>query len=70
MRKSIFTSAILFLALSINISCRETQEKQVVIEKEAEVEENKGVLQKAGEKVDKEVNEEVDKAIEDIGDDN
>jgi len=70
MRKSLVTSALFLFALTFSISCRETQEKQVIIEKEAEVEENKGVLEKAGEKVDEEVNEEVDKAIEDIGDDN
>lgn len=70
MRKSFFTIALLLLAFNFNISCRETQEKQVITEKETEVEESKGVLQKAGEKVDEEVNEEVDNAIEDIGDDN
>ena len=70
MRKSLLTSALLLCTLTFGISCRETQEKQVIIEKETVVEEEKGILEKAGEKVDEEVNEEVDKAIEDIGDDN
>lgn len=46
------------------ISCRETKEKTVIIEKEAP--EEKGVLEKAGEKADKKVNEEIDKTIESI----
>lgn len=69
MRKLLLASVVLMGALTFGISCRETPDKQVIIEKETE-EEEKGVLEKAGEQVDEEVNEEVDKAIEDIGDDN
>ena len=50
------------------VSCRETKEKTIIIEKEAK--EEKGILEKAGEKADKKVNEEIDKKIEEIGDDN
>lgn len=70
MKKSLIAIPLLMFALGMGTSCRETKEKTIVIEKEAEVEENKGILEKAGEKVDKEVNEEIDKTIDDIGDDN
>lgn len=70
MKRSLVAISLLMFVLGMGTSCRETKEKTVVIEKEAEVEENKGILEKAGEKADKEVNEEIDKVIEDIGDDN
>lgn len=67
--KNIFLAlAVLFLLAPALQSCRETREKTVVIEKETK--EEKGALEKAGEKVDKEVNDEIDKTIDDIGDDN
>ncbi|MFT4832948.1 MAG: putative lipoprotein NlpE involved in copper resistance [Psychroserpens sp.] len=72
MKKVIFALVILTLSAFSLVSCRETKEKTIIIEKEVEkkAKENKGILEKAGEKVDKEVNEEIDKKIEEIGDDN
>ncbi|MAN26188.1 MULTISPECIES: hypothetical protein [Mesonia] len=53
-------------------SCREeTKTKEVVREVEVkEKKEEKGILERAGEKVDSEVNKEIDKKIDEIGDDN
>ncbi len=68
MKKVIFALAILAFSTFSLVSCRETKEKTIVIEKEAE--EEKGILERAGEKADNEVNEEIDKKIEEIGDDN
>ncbi|MBC8767494.1 hypothetical protein MWU78_00815 [Arenibacter sp. F26102] len=68
MKKFIITILVLGLPFFAIISCRETKEKTVIIEKE--VEKDKGILEKAGEKVDKEVNEKIDDAIDEIGDDN
>jgi uncharacterized lipoprotein NlpE involved in copper resistance len=72
MKKVIFALVILTLSAFSLVSCRETKEKTIIIEKEVEkkAKENKGILEKAGEKVDKEVNDEIDKKIEEIGDDN
>lgn len=68
MKKIIFALAFLTFSAFSLVSCRETKEKTIVIEKEAK--EEKGILEKAGEKVDKEVNDEIDEKIEEIGDDN
>ncbi|MEB8328162.1 hypothetical protein OO009_02245 [Flavobacteriaceae bacterium KMM 6897] len=68
MKKVIFALVILTFSTFSLVSCRETKEKTIIIEKEAK--EEKGILEKAGEKADKEVNEEIDKKIEEIGDDN
>ena len=68
MKKVIFALAILAFSTFSLVSCRETKEKTIVIEKEAE--EEKGILERAGEKADNEVNDEIDKKIEEIGDDN
>ncbi len=68
MKKVIFALSILAFSTFSLVSCRETKEKTIVIEKEAE--EEKGILERAGEKADNEVNEEIDKKIEEIGDDN
>ena len=72
MKKIVLTILVLGLPFFTMTSCRETKEKTVIIEKEVEkeVEKGKGILEKAGEKVDKEVNEKIDDAIEKIGDDN
>lgn len=72
MKKVVFTMVILTITAFSMVSCRETKEKTVIIEKEVEKapEEEKGILEKAGKKVDKEVNEEIDKKIDEIGDDN
>ncbi|MCM4150162.1 hypothetical protein DHD05_01050 [Arenibacter sp. N53] len=68
MKKIVLTILVLGLPFFTMTSCRETKEKTVIIEKE--VEKDKGILEKAGEKADKEVNEKIDDAIEKIGDDN
>lgn len=70
-------SFVLFMLGVLTVSCRdEVKEKEVVV-KEVEVEkkvdtpeEREGILERTAKKVDKEVNEEIDKKIEDIGDDN
>ncbi|MGY5850020.1 hypothetical protein [Salegentibacter sp. F14] len=79
--KRVFVLGSLFLVSTLSlISCRETgeTEKEVIVkervevEKEtpAETEEQKGILERTGEKVDQEVNKEIDEEIEKIGDDN
>ncbi|HEY9184755.1 MAG TPA: hypothetical protein VIM94_05500 [Salegentibacter sp.] len=78
--KRVFVMGSLFLVSTLSlVSCRETEEKEKeVIVKEVEVEkqtpdeteEQKGILERTGEKVDKEVNKEIDEEIEKIGDDN
>ena len=68
MRKVIFALTIVTFSTFSMVSCRETKEKTIIIEKK--VEEDKGILERAGEKVDKKANEEIDKTIEKIGDDN
>lgn len=70
-------SFVLLLLAVLTVSCRdEVKEKEVVV-KEVEVEkkvdtpeEREGILERTAKKVDKEVNEEIDKKIENIGDDN
>jgi len=75
MKRIILLSALfLFTATSLT-SCRDTTEKETVIkevqvEKAAPAEEQKGVLERTAEKVDTEVNKEIDQEIEKIGDDN
>jgi hypothetical protein len=74
MKKLIFTALVAFGLISFT-SCREEAEtKEVVKEvevREVEVEkEEKGILERTAEKVDDEVNKEVDEEIEKIGDDN
>tara|TARA_R110002051_G_scaffold101241_1_gene172034 strand:+ start:11488 stop:11694 length:207 start_codon:yes stop_codon:yes gene_type:complete len=64
MKKLFLVLVFISISMPTLISCRETKEKTVVIEKEAP--EEKGVLEKAGEKADKKVNEEIDKTIESI----
>lgn len=61
MKKLILTIAVLFSASAFVVSCRETP-KEVKVE----TEESKGAIERAGEKVDSKVNEEIDKAIEKI----
>ena len=52
-------------------SCRETETKEVIIEKEVEVsaDDDGGILERAAKEVDKEVNQEIDKGIDKIGND-
>jgi hypothetical protein len=71
-RVILLTALFLFTATSL-ISCRNTTEKETVIrevkvEKAAPVEERKGVLERAAEKTDAEVNKKIDKEIDKIGD--
>lgn len=52
-------------------SCREQEEKETVVVKEVEVEDDReGILERTAKKVDQEVNKEIDEEIENIGDDN
>ena len=64
MKKLFILAVFVASAMPLLISCRETKEKTVIIEREAE--EQKGILERAGEKADKEVNEEIDKTIDNI----
>ena len=70
MKKVIGIFVLSLLAFN-TFSCRETEEKETVIVKEAEVEDDReGVLERTAKKVDNEVNKEIDQEIEKIGDDN
>lgn len=76
MKRVLITGVILlFTAVSFS-SCRETTEKETVV-REVEVEkeetaepeeERKGILERAGEKVDGKVNEEIDEELDKIDD--
>ncbi|MCM4157726.1 hypothetical protein [Gramella sp. AN32] len=78
MRRFSIVAGSLLLSATAFTSCRETekpQEKEVIVrevevEKEPEVEERKGILERTAQEVDKEVNKEIDKKIDEIGDDN
>ena len=74
---------ILFITLAFGsmlfTSCRETvTEREVVREKEVEVEreeveveeDKEGIIERTGKEIDNEVNEEINEEIEQIGDDN
>lgn len=55
-------------------SCRETETKEVIVEKEVEVDrvddtDNEGILERTAKEVDKEVNEEINEEIDKIGND-
>lgn len=72
MKKAILVFTLGLVAFT-TYSCRETPEKETVIVKEKEVdkgEDREGILERTAKKVDNEVNKEIDKKIEDIGDDN
>lgn len=73
--KNVF-AALAFGSLLL-ISCRETvtereviHERDVEIEKEEPEEDNEGIIERTGKKIDQEVNDEVNEEIEKIGDDN
>lgn len=83
MKKQILTLVIIGLTSFSFTSCRETVKEETVVreveadgeidraEVEVEVkEEDKGILERAGEEIDKEVNKEIDEEIDKIGDDN
>ncbi|MDR6301967.1 hypothetical protein [Mesonia maritima] len=73
--KKIFVVIFLTFIAANFTSCREeTKTKEVVreveVEKEApKVEEEKGILERTGEKIDNEVDKEVNEEIDKIGDD-
>ena len=70
MKKVIGIFVLSLLAFN-TFSCRETEEKETVIVKEVEVEDDReGILERTAKKVDNEVNKEIDQEIEKIGDDN
>ncbi|RXG18430.1 hypothetical protein DSM03_1011116 [Leeuwenhoekiella aestuarii] len=70
MKKVIGIFVLSLLAFN-TFSCRETKEKETVIVKEVEVEDDReGILERTAKKVDNEVNKEIDQEIENIGDDN
>jgi len=78
MKRVFIAGVILFFTGLSFTSCRDAEEKETVV-KEVEVEreqpeeveeERKGILERAGEKVDGKVNKEVDEEIDKIGDDN
>lgn len=66
MKRIIFATTLLLLSLAYT-GCREKETKVIV--QEEETTEDKGVLERLGEKVDEEVNEEIDEEIDKIGDD-
>lgn len=76
MKKSILKASIICLAFFSIISCREsnsteTVTREVEVEKETEpVEEREGILERSAKKVDAKVNKEIDEEIDKIGDDN
>lgn len=59
-------------------SCRETTEREVIREREVEVqreeveveEDNEGIIERTGKEIDREVNEEINKEIDKIGGEN
>ena len=81
-KKQILTLGIvIFCGLSV-VSCRDTVKEETVVkeveadreaervEVEIQEEEDKGILERTGEKIDQEVNDEIDEEIDNIGDDN
>lgn len=81
MKKVIYLAAFIVTASTTFVSCRDKEaDKETVIVKEVRVEtqkaepvpveEKKGILERTAQKVDSEVNKEVDKRIDNIGDDN
>lgn len=73
MRKIILLSITILFTAPFFTSCKKTTEKVTVI-REVEVEKpsekRDGILQRTGERVDKKVNEKIEKEIESIGNDN
>ncbi len=77
MKRVLITGVILLFTTMSLTSCRDTTEKETVV-KEVEVEkketatpkeeEKKGILERAGEKVDGKVNKEIDEEIDKIDD--
>ncbi|TDN90495.1 hypothetical protein DET49_105157 [Salegentibacter sp. 24] len=74
MKRVLITGVILLFTAMSFTSCRETTEKVTVVKEvekeEPVVEEEKGILERAGEKVDNKVNEEIDEEIDKIDENN
>lgn len=74
--KRLFITGVFLLSVLSLTSCRETAEEKTVIkevevqkeEPEVEEEEQKGLLERTGEKVDKKVNKEINEEIDKIDD--
>ena len=74
--KRVFITGVLLLSIISLTSCRETAEEKTVVkevevekqEPEVDKEEQKGILERAGEKVDNKVNKEIDEEIDKIDD--
>jgi len=69
--KKVIGIVVLGLLAFNTYSCREQEEKETVVVKEVEVEDDReGILERTAKKVDQEVNKEIVEEIENIGDDN
>ncbi|SKB75508.1 hypothetical protein SAMN05660776_2848 [Salegentibacter holothuriorum] len=74
--KRVFITGVFLLGIISLTSCRETPEEKTVVKEvevqkevpEVEEEEQKGILERAGEKVDKKVNKEINEEIDKIDD--
>jgi hypothetical protein len=71
--KKVMIIAVMICAVFAT-SCRETETKEVIVEKEVEVDrvddnDNEGILERTAKEVDKEVNEEINEEIDKIGND-
>jgi hypothetical protein len=75
-KKIVLVLAAVLMGATALTSCRDSEKETETIIKEVEVttekttEERGGILERAGEKVDGEVNKEIDNQIDQIGDDN
>lgn len=74
MKKVILITALVFTSAITLISCRETTERETIREVEVErtepTEEREGILERSAKKVDDKINKEIDEEIDKIGDDN
>lgn len=70
MKRTVFTLSFICVLLAFTACREETKTKEVVKEVEVKEKEDKGILERAGEKVDDEVNKEIDEEIDKIGNDN
>ncbi|WP_034889722.1 hypothetical protein [Gillisia sp. Hel_I_29] len=79
MKRVIYITALLVTTAASLTSCRDNVEKETIVREvrvekaepvKVEAEEKEGILERTAKKVDGEVNKEIDKRIETIGDDN
>ncbi len=69
--KKVLIAAAVLCAVFVT-SCRDTETKTVVVEREVETssdDDSDGILERAAKEVDKEVNEEINEEIDKIGND-